>query len=707
MRWLTALFVMLFAVSLAAIFFCVAYAGLHWFELRSTQLFNALNNDLFRGLKLVFADVIEQKSMRRIWLATVISAVATLVICSAIFFALRKPKTSDAKFLSLIDAKDLGLTRKGGVFIGRLGGSIIKVPGRFTERGSGRKSRWKPRLQGGQKLWIDGDDTGGFVIGPPRSGKGAALIIPNCLLWPHSLIVLDMRGETYDATAGHRQTFSRVVRFSPADENGDTATYNPLDFVSTNPDQRDIDINTIAAALLPTPQHDAYWTLDGRALFCGIISWVLENPDIALRDKNIGTILRIIEGTQTPLRDWLLMEGGAGRNQINSHSHSWTGDFTRSCLARFSVMADKQFDGVYGTLAAAVKPFKNERILRATATSTFDIRAMRRENISLYLDFRIQQVASIGPIFNVLITQFMDYMSRDMMRPHEKRVLVLLDEFQNLGKLENALTVATVLGGYGVPTWFFVQSLRSIDNIYTREGRQTLVNAARAQVFFGAQDPEDQRYVSQLLGERMDVVTDTSISGTMFDQKRTSAQSKHVMRPLMRPDEVGSMNEAHCIIKLRNQQPILGVRNLYYADRLLAKLAWMPLSKSATSATVPTKITKTGASQVAASLASFPPIGPQSTVRAGALKPGLRFAELANPTVNASSGPTAVLPATNLKTAPINYAALASEIEQEADTIIGGPSADLENITAMLPDSSELNELVETIKSDISIVMSE
>ena len=197
-----------------------------------------------------------------------------------------------------------------------------------------------------------------------------------------------------------------------------------------------------------------------------------------------------MEGTQLPLRDWLLQEAGTGPETQNG----W------SCLARFAVMADKQFDGACGTLAPAVKPFKNERIRRATATSTFDIRAMRRENISLYLDFRIQQVASIGPIFNDLLIKFMDYMSRDMMQRHEKRVLVLLDQFQNLVKLENALTAATTLGGYGVPTWFFVQSLRSIQNIYTREGRQSLVNAARAQIFVGAQDPEDQRYVSQLLG---------------------------------------------------------------------------------------------------------------------------------------------------------------------------------------------------------------
>lgn len=84
------------------------------------------------------------------------------------------------------------------------------------------------------------------------------------------------------------------------------------------------------------------------------------------------------------------------------------------------------------------------------ARSTFDIRAMRQQYMSRYLDFRFRQVASIGPIFNVLIVQFMDCMSRNMMKRGERRVLVLPDEIQNLGKLKNALTVATVLGGYGV-----------------------------------------------------------------------------------------------------------------------------------------------------------------------------------------------------------------------------------------------------------------
>lgn len=132
---------------------------------------------------------------------------------------------------------------------------------------------------------------------------------------------------------------------------------------------------------------------------------------------------------------------------------------------------------------------------------------------------------------------------------------------------------------YGIPCWFFVQSLRSIDNVYTREGRQTLVNSARAQIFLGAQDPEDQRYVSQLLGERKEVTVDKAVSTgvTLFDRKGATMSHKTTMRPLMRPDELGAMNETRCIIKLRNQQPILGVRNFYYADKEFLKRAWLSM----------------------------------------------------------------------------------------------------------------------------------
>lgn len=649
------LFGLVIAAAMAAFVASLAYAGLYYAFDNSTWMFQALQDDMLGSYRAARLDLAAGD-----WHRPAIAAGAGAVAGFAMLITAMtgRKKSTDARFLSPLEARTLGLTRTGGVFVGRIGGSLIKVPGGFTQRGSGRRRFLKPMLFGGKKLWIDGDDVGGFVIGPPRSGKGASLIVPNCLLWPDSIVVLDMRGETYEATAGYRSKFSRVLRFSPADENGDTQCYNPLDFVAIDPDQRDIDINSIATALLPTPKGDAYWISDARALFAGVTSWVLENPDIRDNDKNLGTVLNVVEGGDQPLREWL---EEVANPELRAE---WISPFTYTTLARFAVMASKQFDGVYGSLAAAVRPFKNNRILRATARSTFDIRAMRRENMSLYLDFRIQQIASIGPIFNVLMVQFMDYMSRNMMKRGDRRVLVLLDEFQNLGKLENALTVATVLGGYGIPCWFFVQSLRSIDNVYTREGRQTLVNSARAQIFLGAQDPEDQRYVSQLLGERKEVTVDKAVSTgvTLFDRKGATMSHKTTMRPLMRPDELGAMNETRCIIKLRNQQPIFGVRNFYYADGELTKRAWM-------------RVRAQNAHSIAGAATRFPELDLGSNASAESPTPppaaaGAKFA--ARCSGAATSSPTRN-PEGLLEPAPAPHKSELREEPAIRDAAVGGP----------------------------------
>ncbi|WP_408642444.1 hypothetical protein [Sinorhizobium chiapasense] len=77
-----------------------------------------------------------------------------------------------------------------------------------------------------------------------------------------------------------------MLCFSPADENGDTECYNPLDFVAIAPHQRDIDINSIAAALLPTPKGDAYWISGARAVCrCDLLG--IGEPDVT-RTKITG-----------------------------------------------------------------------------------------------------------------------------------------------------------------------------------------------------------------------------------------------------------------------------------------------------------------------------------------------------------------------------------------------------------------------------------
>jgi type IV secretion system protein VirD4 len=53
-----------------------------------------------------------------------------------------------------------------------------------------------------------------LVVGPSRSGKGL-LAISQLLTWEGSAIVNDLKGELYEATAGYRSRFSRIIVLDP------------------------------------------------------------------------------------------------------------------------------------------------------------------------------------------------------------------------------------------------------------------------------------------------------------------------------------------------------------------------------------------------------------------------------------------------------------------------------------------------------------
>ena len=138
MRVISAFVGTLLAAVLGGIFFCVAYAGMHWFEFRSTELFDALNADLVGGSKLLWAEISLQGTKKRIGIASAFALLAMIALLSALFFALKKRQTTDARFLNHLEARQLGLTDKGGVFVGRIGGKAINGFGRQRHHDSRR-----------------------------------------------------------------------------------------------------------------------------------------------------------------------------------------------------------------------------------------------------------------------------------------------------------------------------------------------------------------------------------------------------------------------------------------------------------------------------------------------------------------------------------------------------------------------------------------
>jgi type IV secretion system protein VirD4 len=118
---------------------------------------------------------------------------------------------------------------------------------------------------------------------PTRAGKGVGVIIPNLLDWPDSLVVLDIKQENYDNTAGYRKDVLRqiVLLFNPLDPNGRTVRWNPLGYINRREPVEVInELQKIAAMLYPDPlTGEKFWAEGARTAFLGITAYIAATVD--------------------------------------------------------------------------------------------------------------------------------------------------------------------------------------------------------------------------------------------------------------------------------------------------------------------------------------------------------------------------------------------------------------------------------------------
>jgi type IV secretion system protein VirD4 len=158
------------------------------------------------------------------------------------------------------------------------------------------------------------------MIAPTRSGKGVGSIIPTCLNFPGSMIIFDPKGELFFTTAGFRQKFSRILKFSPISR--DTVCFNPMAEVELT-EQAFADIGLILGNMFEEPKggnDGAANFFDNMAqdLLTGLVFHVLASGIYPKERQNLNGVLGILsraaarntdeEGNETGAGDALLHE---------------------------------------------------------------------------------------------------------------------------------------------------------------------------------------------------------------------------------------------------------------------------------------------------------------------------------------------------------------------------------------------------------------
>ena len=154
----------------------------------------------------------------------------------------------------------------------------------------------------------------------------------------------------------------------------------------------------------------------------------------------------------------------------------------------------------------------------------------------------------------------------------EHKVLMLLDEFQNLGRLGPVERDIALAGGFGVRLWLFVQDIPRLRDAYPKTWETFFTNTDVLQAFGASNDRTTSDYLSWLTGETTIFVESENQSrgvsrGRWWNSQRGTGQTVAERgRRLLTADEVRRMDRNDELLFLKGSEPLLARRLNYLTD---------------------------------------------------------------------------------------------------------------------------------------------
>lgn len=434
----------------------------------------------------------------------------------------------EAAFATLAECEQAGLLDPKGLYLGQLSGQPLFYSG-------------KAHL---------------LTCAPARQGKGISAVIPNLLHYSGSVVVTDPKGELASVTAEHRRERfgQRVVVLNPWGLHGlPQERINPLEGLIALADdparQRGLtdEVKAIALQLLPEPEdtRNRYFREGSRTILRGALLYLaLEAP----KRCTLPEAWRIVAN---PKRLARAIDAMRYSDALGGLLADMGDDLAYQIEDNPDQFADFRAGGVQ-----ALDTYEPGGYLAdAVSGSDVSLADLKRGDVSVYLAFPQDRIASHGAALGLIVNQAISAVARS---PERGEVLFMLDEFANMGKLAGLAESLTALPGLGVRVWMFVQELAELTRIYGPHSARTLLSQAEVTQFFAVQDFELARTLSQALGQRTVKTRNFNLGRTDTDEVGESLSETG--RPLMAADEIRLMPSDEQILLINRLPPIRAKR---------------------------------------------------------------------------------------------------------------------------------------------------
>ncbi len=468
---------------------------------------------------------------------------------------------------------------------------------------------WVP--QGGHRLNYLRHDGPEHVLAfaPTRSGKGVGLVIPSLLAWAESAVIYDIKGENWAKTAGFRSSQGHLCfKFSPVEEQA-SSRFNPLSEVRLFTARDVSDAQNIANMIVRTGEdspQERYWQDAAASITTGMILHVCYAAELERRVACLADLSHVFtrpgSGFRDTLKELINFEHDPG------HKHDWrmpTGSTTVThpvVREKVQEMLDKEerdFGGVLSTAKTALTLYSDPLVAGNTSASDFTIDDLvnHERPVSLYLVVPPSDKIRLRPLIRLIFTMTVNRLTEKMVfqgaeqKRNKHRLLLLIDEFPSLNRMEVFADALSYMAGYGLKAYLITQDIRQIVDAYG--SNESIVSNCHVRIAFAPNQFETADLLSKMTGTTTVEKASYNFSGSRLSpvMAHVNASVDHIERPLMTPDEVlrikppqkrGSGPEeritspGQMLIFVSGHRPILGTQMLYFLDPVLNQRARLP-----------------------------------------------------------------------------------------------------------------------------------
>ena len=399
-----------------------------------------------------------------------------------------------------------------------------------------------------------------LCFAPTRSGKGVGLVVPSLLTWPGSAIVHDIKGENWQLTAGFRARHGRVLLFDPT--NPKSSAYNPL--LEVRRGEWEVrDVQNIADILVDPEgslEKRNHWEKTSHALLVGAILHVLYAED----DKTLAGVAAFLSDPKRPIESTL-----AAMMKTSHLGEAGPHPVIASAARELLNKSDNERSGVLSTAMSFLGLYRDPVVAEVTRRCDWRISEMVGGKLptTLYLVVPPSDINRTKPLIRLILNQVGRRLTEDLQaKAGRHRLLLMLDEFPALGRLDFFESALAFMAGYGLKSFLIAQSLNQIEKAYGPNN--SILDNCHVRVSFATNDERTAKRVSDALGTATEMKAMKNYAG-----HRLSPWLGHLMvsrsetaRQLLTPGEIMQLPPSDEIVMVAGTPPIRAKKARYYED---------------------------------------------------------------------------------------------------------------------------------------------